>query len=334
MNQGAFYANMLGIILIVVAGLAITKPLNTGSFVFSEFYNGSGFSNNGYAFLLVILQSQYTLSGYDSAAHMSEETKNSQRGSPFGILTSVVANAVSGFIFLIACSFMVKNFDEQIVSEDAISPQLVQVFFDGVGPAWTMVFMVFVMLSIFFCGSALTLGSSRMVYAFSRDGAMPFSKFLHRLNPKTKSPVNAVWFNILIAGIIGVLFMANSTAYSAIVSVNTIGSQMSYLVPILLRITVSRTKFKPGPFNLGKFSTLLGWISSAWLLFTCALFICPTEYPITADTMNYAVVPFAAIMICSMTYFYFWGRKWFTGPVRVVEGKEVILGEEDEIEEK
>ena len=77
---------MLGIGFIVIVGLALTKPLASGDFVFTQFYNGSGFGSNGFAFLLVILQSQYTLSGYDSAAHMSEETKNSQSGSPFGIL--------------------------------------------------------------------------------------------------------------------------------------------------------------------------------------------------------------------------------------------------------
>jgi amino acid transporter len=259
---------------------------------------------------------------------MSEETKNSQRGSPFGILVSVAANVVSGLIFLIAISFMVTDFERQIISEDAMQPQMVQVFYDGVGPAWTMVFLVFVMVSIFFCGSALLLGSSRMVYAFARDGAMPFSNFLHTLNPKTQSPVNAVWFNVLVAGVVGILYMINSTAYEAIVSVNTIGSQMSYLVPILLRITASRTKFVPGPFSLGKYSIVLGWIASCWLIFTCALFICPTEAPITADNMNYAIVPFAAIMVTSMTYFYFWGRKWFTGPVRIIDGKQVILDDE------
>ncbi|CAO3699170.1 hypothetical protein G6F70_002357 [Rhizopus microsporus] len=328
MNQAAFYANMLGIAFIIVVGLAITKPLATGEFVFTQFYNGSGFSSNGFAFLLVILQSQYTLSGYDSAAHMSEETKNSQSGSPFGILVSVAANAVSGLVFLIAISFMVTDYERQILSENAIQPQMIQVFYDGVGGAWTMVFLVFVMLSIFFCGSALTLGSSRMVYAFARDGAMPFSKHLHSLNKKTNSPVIAVWFNILVAAIVGVLYMINSTAYEAIVSVNTIGSQMSYLVPILLRVTASRTKFKPGPFSLGRFSVVTGWIASAWLIFTCALFITPTTAPVTPDTMNYAVVPFAAIMIFSMGYYFIWGRKWFTGPVRMVDGKEVILDDE------
>ncbi|KAI8093704.1 amino acid/polyamine transporter I [Halteromyces radiatus] len=331
MNQGAFFANMLGLLIIVIAGLAVTYPLASGEFVFTQFYNGSGFSNNGYAFLLVILQSQYTLSGYDSAAHMSEETKNSQKGSPYGILNAVISNAISGLVFLIAVSFMVKNFDQQITSDSAISPQIVQVFLDGVGQAWTMVFLVFVMISIFFSGSALTLGSSRMVYAFARDGAMPFSSYLHSLNPNTKSPVYAVWFNVVVAGIVGVLYMINSTAYSAIVSVNTIGSQMSYFVPILLRITVSRKTFIPGPWHLGMFSTLIGTISCAWILFTCALFICPTVWPVTPDNMNYAIVPFAFIMILSTGYFLIWGRKWFKGPVRVVDGQEVIVGEDEEI---
>lgn len=43
--------------------------------------------------------------------------------------------------------------------------------------------------------------------------------------------------------------MINSTAYEAIVSVNTIGSQLSYLVPIVLRITVARKTFQPGMYK-------------------------------------------------------------------------------------
>jgi amino acid transporter len=314
--------------IILLRFLTIFFIFHSFQFTSESFANNSGFASDGYAFLLVILQSQYTLSGYDSAAHMSEETKNSQTGSPFGMLFSVVANGVSGFIFLIAVSFMVQNFDAQITNA-TILPEMAQVFYDGVGPAWTMVFLIFVIGSIFFSGSALTLGSSRMVYAFARDGAMPMSKRLHSLNKKTQSPVFAVWFNVVVAGLLGILFMVNSTAYTAIVSVNTIGSQLSYLVPIVLRITTSRKTFVPGPWSLGVFSVPLGAISSLWLLFTCVLFICPTVAPITAENMNYAILPFVVIMGASTLYYYLFARKWFTGPVRVVDGQTVILEEED-----
>lgn len=56
----------------------------------------------------------------------------------------------------------------------------------------------------------------------------------------------------------------------------------------------------------------------------------PTEGPVTPDNMNYAIVPFAFIMACSSLYFYFFARHWFTGPVRVIDGQEVVLGDEDD----
>lgn len=59
------------------------------------------------------------------------------------------------------------------------------------------------------------------------------------------------------------------------------------------------------------------------------LFILPTEAPVTADNMNYAIAPFAFIMGCSSLFFYFSARHWFTGPVRVIDGREVVLGDDD-----
>ena len=35
------------------------------------------------------------------------------------------------------------------------------------------------------------LASSRQTFAFSRDGALPFSKYMYRINSYTKTPVNS-----------------------------------------------------------------------------------------------------------------------------------------------
>ncbi|CDS14519.1 hypothetical protein LRAMOSA06688 [Lichtheimia ramosa] len=326
-NQGAFYINLLGLVLIVVVGLAITRPLNTGSFVFTHFYNGSGFSNNGYGFLLAILQSQFTLTSYEGAVQVADETNNPARAAPFGIMTAVLSNAVTGFIFLMALSFMVKDYDAQILSENAIQPQMVQVFLDAVSSAWTLVFVIIIMLTIFFSGNALLLAASRMAYAFSRDGVF---KILHRLNKRTGLPVNSVWANVAIAVIVGILYMVNSTAFEAIVSVSTIGAQSCYLVPILLRITIARKTFKPGPFRLGKFAYPIGAISCCWLLFGVVLFILPTQWPVDPDNMNYAVLPYAFIMLASGLWFAVSARHWFTGPYRIINGQRVLLYDDDD----
>lgn len=41
-------------------------------------------------------------------------------------------------------------------------------------------------------GSSMVLAASRQTFAFSRDGALPFSGLLYRINKRTKTPVNTV----------------------------------------------------------------------------------------------------------------------------------------------
>lgn len=49
-----------------------------------------------------------------------------------------------------------------------------------------------------------------------------------------------------------------------------------------MRLTVARKKFQRGPFHLGPFSPVINIISCLWIIFTSALFLCPTEAPVTA----------------------------------------------------
>lgn len=124
-------------------------------------------------------------------------------------------------------------------------------------------------------GGAVTVGSSRQTYAFARDGAMPFSKWLTKLSD-SKVPANAVWFNIAFAAILGIPYLFSEVAFETIVSINTIAANISYFIPIWLRITMARKRFQRGPYNMGKLSIPCGVVACAWILFTSVLFILPT----------------------------------------------------------
>jgi amino acid transporter len=76
------------VIMITIAAKAPTHQ--SASFVFTDFYNGSGWESAGYVAVIGILQAQFTLTGYDSSAHMSEETKNAEISGPVGMTMAVV----------------------------------------------------------------------------------------------------------------------------------------------------------------------------------------------------------------------------------------------------
>ncbi|KAG0071506.1 hypothetical protein BGZ89_010432 [Linnemannia elongata] len=279
--------HVLGTALIVVVVIVYSPKKQSAEFVFTHWENNTGWTSGFYVFMLGLLQSQYTMSGYDSAAHMSEETKNAQEGGPWGIIRAIVVAFVVGWTFLIAMTFCIQDFPSQIV-EPAVGISLSQI----------------------------------MVYAFARDGALPLSRHLHKLD-KHKSPVAAVWFNIAFCFFLGLPYIWSETAYSAIVSVNTIASSISYLIPILCRILLARESFQPGPFSLGRYSILIGVISTFWIVVTSALFLCPTEFPVTAENVNYAAVPFVLVIGMCVLYYAIWGRHWFKpGGTRVLDESE------------
>ncbi|KAF9107672.1 hypothetical protein BGX29_005375 [Mortierella sp. GBA35] len=334
--------HILGTAMIVIVVICYTPEKQSAEFVFTHWENNTGWSSGFYVFMLGLLQSQYTMSGYDSAAHMSEETKNAQEGGPWSIIRAIIVAFCVGWAFLIGLTFCIKNFQEQIV-KPKVGIALSQIFLDGPGQTWAIVLILVILGAQFFCGSALTLSSSRMVYAFARDGALPLSKYLHRLN-KDKSPVAAVWFNITFCFFLGLPYIWSETAYSAIVSVNTIASSISYLIPILCRIVLARESFEPGPFSLTRYSIPVGIVSTFWIIVTSALFLCPTEFPVTAENVNYAAVPFILVIGLCVLYYAFWGRHWFKpGGSRVSEMNQaetdlqvenVQKGDKEEFDEK
>jgi amino acid transporter len=50
-------------------------------------------------------------------------------------------------------------------------------------------------------------------------------------------------------------------AFQAMVSIATIGLYIAYALPIFFRVTLARKHFVPGPFNLGRYGVVVGWVA-------------------------------------------------------------------------
>jgi len=166
-------------------------------------------------------------------------------------------------------------------------------------------------------GLSLLLAASRQTFAFSRDSALPFSGWLYRMNSYTKTPVNTVWFDALLALALGLLVFAGSQAINAVFAISVTGLYIAYAIPIAARF-LGDNNFKPGPFTLGIFGLPVAIVSVSFMTFLGTVFLFPTTPQTSVSEMNYTVVVLGGVMILSVIWYYFpvyGGVHWFTGPV-------------------
>lgn len=104
-------------------------------------------------------------------------------------------------------------------------------------------------------------------------------------------------------------------AFQAMASVATIALYIAYTLPTLFRVTLARNRFVPGPFNLGRYSVLVGWIAVIWVATIAVLFSLPVSYPVAKNTLNYTPVAVGGLFILVLSSWIVSARHWFKGPV-------------------
>lgn len=178
-----------------------------------------------------------------------------------------------------------------------------------------------IIINLFFAGFSSLTVTSRICYAMARDKALPMSNLLSYILKKTKTPIFTIFLVFLMDAAFCLLPLGSSTAFAAITSICTIGYQISYAIPILLRITVGRKVFKRSAFHLGALSLPIGWISCIWLIFTSCIFFWPTARnangKVDKKTCNYTPLVVGGFMLLAMIYWFLpkiGARHKFTGP--------------------
>jgi amino acid transporter len=152
-----------------------------------------------------------------------------------------------------------------------------------------------------------------MIYAFSRDGAVPGSEFWHRINKRTRTPTNSIWLAVVGAFILGLPYLYSPVAYAAVTSIAVIGLYIAYGIPILLRL-LQGDRFQRGPWHLGRWSKPVGWVAVVWIAFIAVLFVLPQAAPITINTFNYALVAVLVVLLGTGIWWLMSARHWFKGP--------------------
>ncbi|KAF2657637.1 amino acid transporter [Lophiostoma macrostomum CBS 122681] len=283
----------------------------------------------GFAWFLSWLSPIWTIGGFDSCVHMSEEAANATKAVPYGILMSIGSCWIFGWIITIVLAACI-NPDIESVLGTAYGTPIAQIYFDAVGKSGALGLMSLVFIVQYFMGLSILVAVSRQSWAFSRDGALPFSSYFKKVSVRLGFiPARAVWGCVVVALVLGLLCLIAPAAANALFSLAVAANNVAWGTPILCRLVWGQKKFKPGPVYTGRFSEPIGWLAIVFLVFGILLAMIPSGGPNpTPETMNYTVVINCAVWGGSLAYYYIDARKWFTGP------KITLSGEEDLTEEQ
>src|SRR3954468_4180865 len=320
LNTISAWWHMIGVLVIV--GVLIVVPDNhqSAAFVFGQTIDNSGFDGAPFwlVFGLGLLMAQYTITGYDASAHMSEETRLASRFAAWGMVMSVVVSVVFGFVLLVAVTFAVPDVQGTL---DAVANAVIYIWTTSLGNVWSEFLLLIAVVAQFFCGTASVTSASRMMFAFSRDRAVPGSRIWRKV-ARNRVPVNAVLAIGILAWLIMVPSLFSLVAYLVATSIAVIGLNIAFVLPIILRIRAG-SRFEAGAWSLGKHYKWISPLAVAWIVFICVVGVLPVSpkgVPGAEDfdweLVNFAPITVGAALILFGGWYLLSARKWFTGPIR------------------
>uniref|UniRef100_A0A0D2YB15 Choline transport protein n=1 Tax=Fusarium oxysporum (strain Fo5176) TaxID=660025 RepID=A0A0D2YB15_FUSOF len=220
--------------------LLATAPKASAKFVFTQFINNSGYTNNGWVFILSFYSPLYGLYGTDSMMHLVEEMKNASQDAP-----------------LMARSPYVTWFSDVAGNEYA-----------GIYVA-----IVFGVVNLLVCTGILS-SCSRLGWRMAEDKAFPWSHRLQKIDHKLQIPLNFIFAIMVVEVIIGLISLGSELAYNAIVSGAGVCFALAYAIPVTVALVRGRSILPPRPhFDLGRWGYFVNYISVAWALLTIVIYV-------------------------------------------------------------
>jgi len=335
-NNVSVWWHVAGAAAVILILVLIPAHHASASMVFTSTVNNTGFfggKTHGLGFLVVVLPiggllTQYTITGYDASAHLSEETKEAGNTAAKGMWRSIFYSAIGGWVLLLAFLFAVQNEAKVTAGGGGVAV----IFAQALSSHWGATVLLISAVGQFFCTMACMTSCSRMLFAFSRDGAVPGHAYWSKLSAK-RVPVHGV----LLTMVIGIILTAPAlikvdiggapipVAFYAVVSIGVIGLYWCFAIPIWHRFRMG-DRFVPGSWNLGTRYKVVATIALIDVVLVTVMAFMPTsnlgvpwETGFAWKYVNYTILVVPGALILLWIYWHLSVKKWFTGPRANVE---------------
>ncbi|QRD87513.1 amino acid permease [Aspergillus flavus] len=284
----------------------------TWKFVFTNFVNTTGWPD-GIAWLLGLLQGGLGVTAFDTVAHMIEEVPNASVEGPKVMMACVLIGTFTGCVFLVVLLFVAGDMSQ--VTTSSAGP-LLQILVDATrNKAGAICLLMLPLVCLILAILSVMTTSSRLIFAFARDGGLPASRFFAKVHPTLNLPLNALILTVAVVICFGCIFLGSTSAFNAIISASVVALDLSYMMPILVNCLQGRNALPERKWNIPR---TLGWtadiVSLCYIILTTVLFVFPPSKHVSGSNMNYCIAAFAVIISISVFQWIVDGRKNFTGP--------------------
>ncbi|CCH79944.1 Amino acid permease-associated region [Nostocoides japonicum T1-X7] len=344
MNNVSVWWHVFGAAAIIVMLLLVPDHHQSFSYVFTHRFNNSGFLSGstgsfGFWFAIVpfgFLLTQYTITGFDASAHLSEETSSASKAAAKGIWQSIAYSALGGYILLLCVVFAVPNVGGVPDDAGVGGGGVAYIFTTAMGNSWGGLVLFISAAGQVFCTVSCLTSASRMLFAFSRDRAVPGWSHWSRLSAN-RVPAQGVVLVAVVAAIVTLpaLIKVNvgtdaeplivPVAFYAVTSIAVIGLYLSFAIPIWLRWRHG-DRFEVGSWNNGAKYRWMNPIAVAEIVIVSLYLMMPFvpgAVPFSKDFawkfVNYAPIVTLGALLALTIWWYASARHWFTGPIRTID---------------
>jgi amino acid transporter len=278
--------------------------------------NGFGVDFHGSwlaAALVAVLAPVYIFYGFESAGDIAEETRDAGRQIPKAMRHALIWGGVASLILTAGLLLAMPKADPVGAT---VSGGGVPFILGQLSSGMQDFLLLLIIFAFFSCGSSVQGAGSRLAFSFGRDGALPGSTWLSKVNSRFRTPVNA----LLAGAVISLLFVflvyyspsknvhiwfvtypANINALYSLISFGVSGIYLSFLLTVIGAIIARRRGWVPeGSFRLGKWGWTVSIVAVAYLGLMLVNVVVPTGLTSGRGLFNYDWITLVVMVIIAL----------------------------------
>ncbi|GAA6008097.1 hypothetical protein JCM11491_001882 [Sporobolomyces phaffii] len=305
---------MTSFIIINVTLLVQSRQVRSATYVFTSYFNTTGFESKGYVYMLGWVLT-CVATGMEASAHMAEDTIKPSRTVPLAMFWSVAATYIMGWVSI--CVLIAT------VDTVGLRPDLqasIALIDNSLSRPYTLLVLVLVLVSLVFQNVAQLLATSRFIWALARESALPFSTFFRRLSPEHKQPLPAIWITSLIAAPT-LLFLAIDAHIFATTLLEGAGITvvLSWAIPLTIYLFCPKDVLRGdgrAQWTLRQASRPLAFSAAVFCSVFIVMVCLPTGYPVTSLTASYAAAVWVGVSLLASLAWVLYGNRHYAGPIK------------------